>query len=316
MLVLRVSGELSHLELRVCMYVTLGDPFQVCLFQNHAIKEATPCTKAFANRMKKADGGLPCRRGCQKIPDTSHSSRPVTCQITVCDSKPSQQERSIHGLSLKYSQPANLKSWFVRSSNHGLSPCAILKSGSEKKHIKKKTRKQNFHGIVLGFWGGFCLCVFFSAIRNDPKKTHKQNFGTRPVPGQSRKCVYVYVFFLPPKIMVCLLAQIPNHGLPKHTFWDRCGRAAEFFSASAIAMHKWDPQPSLSNNLKEFASFVMQGKQGYRAELHPATRKIPYFQTHHAGESDFLRMDFLSANVHDKVRRLVGWGWRMILNYG
>ena len=28
------------------------------------------------------------------------------------------------------------------------------------KHIKKKTRKQNFHGIVPGFWGEFCLCVF------------------------------------------------------------------------------------------------------------------------------------------------------------
>ena len=32
--------------------------------------------------------------------------------------------------------------------------------GSEKKHIKKKTRKQNFHGIVPGFWGEFCLCFF------------------------------------------------------------------------------------------------------------------------------------------------------------
>ena len=29
------------------------------------------------------------------------------------------------------------------------------------------------------------------------KKTHKQNFGTHPVPGQSRKFVYVYVFFFP-----------------------------------------------------------------------------------------------------------------------
>ena len=37
---------------------------------------------------------------------------------------------------------------------------------------------------------------FFSPIRNDPKKTHKQIFGTPPVPGQSRKFVYVYVFFL------------------------------------------------------------------------------------------------------------------------
>ena len=44
--------------------------------------------------------------------------------------------------------------------------------------------------------GGDFVYVFFSPIRNDPKKTHKQNFGTHPVPGQSRKFVYVYVFFL------------------------------------------------------------------------------------------------------------------------
>ena len=40
--------------------------------------------------------------------------------------------------------------------------------------------------------------MFFLPLRNDPKKTHKQNFGTHPVPGQSRKFVYVYVFFLSP----------------------------------------------------------------------------------------------------------------------
>ena len=28
------------------------------------------------------------------------------------------------------------------------------------KHIKKKTHEQIFHGIVPGFWGGFCLCAF------------------------------------------------------------------------------------------------------------------------------------------------------------
>ena len=68
--------------------------------------------------------------------------------------------------------------------------------GERKKHIKKKTRKQIFHGIVPGFWGGILFMCFSSPIRNDPKKTHKQNFGTHPVPGQSRKFVYVYVFFL------------------------------------------------------------------------------------------------------------------------
>ena len=67
--------------------------------------------------------------------------------------------------------------------------------GSEKKHIKKKTHKQNLHGIVPGF----CLCVFLP-LSKDPKKTHKQNFGTHPVPGQSRKFVYVCVFSFPDKL--------------------------------------------------------------------------------------------------------------------
>ena len=39
-----------------------------------------------------------------------------------------------------------------------------------KKHIKKKNRKQNFHGIVPRFLGEFCLCDFLP-IRNDPKNT-------------------------------------------------------------------------------------------------------------------------------------------------
>ena len=48
----------------------------------------------------------------------------------------------------------------------------IANLGSEKKHIKKKTRKQNFHGIVPGFWGEFCFYVFFLPHKeNDPKNT-------------------------------------------------------------------------------------------------------------------------------------------------
>ena len=31
---------------------------------------------------------------------------------------------------------------------------------SKKKHIKIKTRKQNFHGIVPGFWGGILFKCF------------------------------------------------------------------------------------------------------------------------------------------------------------
>ena len=60
---------------------------------------------------------------------------------------------------------------------------------------------ENVNKIVTGLtwdFGGNFVYVFFSPIGNDPKrKTHKQNFGTHPVPGQPRKFVYVYVFFFP-----------------------------------------------------------------------------------------------------------------------
>ena len=41
------------------------------------------------------------------------------------------------------------------------------------------------------------------------KKTHKQLFGTHPVPGQSRKFVYVYVFFL----FLTFVQEFSEHGL-------------------------------------------------------------------------------------------------------
>ena len=37
------------------------------------------------------------------------------------------------------------------------------------------------------------------------KKTHKHNFATRTVPGQSRKFVYVYVFFS----LILILLKVP-----------------------------------------------------------------------------------------------------------
>ena len=86
--------------------------------------------------------------------------------------------------------------------------CPLFLGGGgegKKEHIKKKS-KQNFHGIVPGFWGGgVCLCVFLCPTRNDPKKTHKQIFGTHPVPGQSRKFVYVYTCFPFPELWAALI---------------------------------------------------------------------------------------------------------------
>ena len=56
------------------------------------------------------------------------------------------------------------------------------KDRERKKHIKKKTRKQNIHGIVPGFWGEFCLCVF-----SPPKgMTRKKHINKILAPTQSR----------------------------------------------------------------------------------------------------------------------------------
>ena len=51
-----------------------------------------------------------------------------------------------------------------------------------KKHIKKKTHKQNFQGIVPGFWGGSCLCVFSSP----QGMTRKKHINKNLPPTQSR----------------------------------------------------------------------------------------------------------------------------------
>ena len=64
-----------------------------------------------------------------------------------------------------------------------------------RKHIKKKTRKQNFHGIVPGFWGDF-VYVFFSPRRNDQRK----HINKLLAPIQSRdNPANLFCFFFPSK---------------------------------------------------------------------------------------------------------------------
>ena len=85
-----------------------------------------------------------------------------------------------------------------------------------KKPQKEKTRKQNVHGIVPGFFGGgLCLCVFFSPIRNDPKKTHKQDFGTGhpPSPGTIPQiCLCLCVFSFPDQYLAMVREACRTHG--------------------------------------------------------------------------------------------------------
>ena len=70
--------------------------------------------------------------------------------------------------------------------------------GSEKKHIKIRTRKQNFHGIVPAILGGILFTCFSPPqLRNDPKKK-KQIFGTPPSPGTIFQiCLCLCVFSFP-----------------------------------------------------------------------------------------------------------------------
>ena len=73
---------------------------------------------------------------------------------------------------------------------------SLIDVGSEKKHIKTKTRKQNFHGIVPGFWGGIIFMCFFSPILNDPEKKHINIFWHPPSPGTILQiCLCLCVFF-------------------------------------------------------------------------------------------------------------------------
>ena len=66
-----------------------------------------------------------------------------------------------------------------------------------KKHIKNETRKQNFHGIVPGFWGEFCLCVFLPHKEWAEKNT-STNFRHPPSPGTIPQiCLCLCVFSFP-----------------------------------------------------------------------------------------------------------------------
>ena len=72
-----------------------------------------------------------------------------------------------------------------------------IRWGANKKTRKEKSTETKFSRDCPGIFGEFCLCVLFLHHKERPeqKKTHKQNFATRPIPGQSHKFVYVYVFF-------------------------------------------------------------------------------------------------------------------------
>ena len=79
-----------------------------------------------------------------------------------------------------------------------------------KKHIKKKRENKFFTGLSRDFGGDF-VYVFF--LPHNEWKKKKLNFGTHPVPGESRKFVYVYVFFSFPHVWhPCQTPIVTLHG--------------------------------------------------------------------------------------------------------
>ena len=73
-------------------------------------------------------------------------------------------------------------------------------NGSKKTHNLRQNKSTKSSRDCPGIWvlggGGFVYVLLSPKRRNDTENAHNQNFATRPDPGQSRKFVYVYVFFL------------------------------------------------------------------------------------------------------------------------
>ena len=128
--------------------------------------------------------------------------------------------------------PTQIYTWSARLHYN----CYI---GSGKKHIKKKTRKQIFHGIVPGVWGEFCLCVFLPHKEWPEKKnTHKQICGTHPVSGQSRIFVYVYVFFSFPDYFLCEILDTSESTVINNVC-TRCIVKTSGFFARGVCKYWW-----------------------------------------------------------------------------
>ena len=70
--------------------------------------------------------------------------------------------------------------------------------GAKKTHKEKRVNKI-FTGLSRDF-GGYFLYVFFSPIGNDPKKTHKQNFGTHQSRDNPVNLFMFMCFFLSLKL--------------------------------------------------------------------------------------------------------------------
>ena len=95
----------------------MGSPSHACPFQNHAIGEVTPCIKGFASCMEKADGGLlyvTCQSSLVTVCHPNESALFMVCLLNTVT-------KSASGSQIAVCPESPI-------SNHGLSPCAILKS--------------------------------------------------------------------------------------------------------------------------------------------------------------------------------------------
>ena len=96
---------------------------------------------------------------------------------------------------------------------------ASLSIGSEKTH-KQRTRKQNVHGIVLGFWGDF-VYVFFLPHQKWPEKNTQTKIWHPPSPGANPPNLFMLmcVFFVLFSQHLGILAPPNTAKQGKHATW-------------------------------------------------------------------------------------------------
>ena len=102
--------------------------------------------------------------------------------------------------------------------------CGCASLGAKRKHVKTKTHKhKNFTGLSQDFWGGILFYVFFSPIRNDPKKhINKILPPTQSRDNPANLFMFMCVFSFP-EWNINTTAVATHYGLKRHNVFDTDG---------------------------------------------------------------------------------------------
>ena len=134
---------------------------------------------------------LKVKTACHKNFEFVNSCRPPTCEKLSLPNFSSSIFKEIPifpgGEAPLQTRPRKLQ--FLYQTDEFRGP----RRGIQKTHTKHVNKI--FTGLSRDLWGDFIYVSFPPHKKWHEKSTHKHIFGTHPNPGQSRKFVYVYVFF-------------------------------------------------------------------------------------------------------------------------